>query len=90
VLNRVFKQRRRSTVREGKTLDSKIVEKVSGILLIIIAIILAAVQHFGAYNIYGDQSNKWYFYGLVIVIAIIGIILIVWGYMKGSSPKKPA
>jgi phosphatidylserine synthase len=66
------------------------VEKALGILLIIIAIILAAVQHLGGYNFYGADRNKWYFYGLVIVIGIIGIILIAWGYMKSSSPKKPA
>ncbi|HVP41716.1 MAG TPA: hypothetical protein VMS95_07165 [Candidatus Krumholzibacteriaceae bacterium] len=66
------------------------IEKALGILLIIIAIILAAVQHSNAYNFYGDVSNKWYFYGLVIVIGIIGLILIAWGYMKGSSAKKPA
>lgn len=91
MLNRLFKQKKRSTIREGKNLDSKMIEKALGILLIIIAIILAAVQHFNVYNLYGDVSNKWYFYGLVIVIGIIGIILIAWGYMKSSSsPKKPA
>jgi surface polysaccharide O-acyltransferase-like enzyme len=71
-------------------MDSKMIEKVSGILLIIIAIILAAVQHSHAYNFYGADSNKWYFYGLVAIIVIIGLILIAWGYMKSSSAKKPA
>lgn len=60
--------------------------KALGILLIIIAIILALVQHFGGYNLYGDVSNKWYFYGLLIVVGVIGIILTAWGYMK-PSPK---
>jgi len=65
-----------------KTLDTKMIEKALGILLIIIAIILAVVQHFGVANLYGDVSNRWYFYGLVIIIGIIGIILIAWAYMK--------
>jgi len=67
------------------------VEKALGILLIIIAIILAVVQHFNVYNFYDDPSNKWYFWALAIAMGIIGIILLAWGYMKSSSnPKKPA
>jgi surface polysaccharide O-acyltransferase-like enzyme len=61
------------------------VEKALGILLIIIAIILAVAEH--SYHFYG-RDNEWYFYGLAVVIAIIGIILIAWGYMK-PSPKTP-
>jgi hypothetical protein len=53
-----------------------------GIVLIIIAIILGAAQHFGAYNFYGEAGNKWYFYGLVGVIGLIGIVLAAWSYMK--------
>jgi surface polysaccharide O-acyltransferase-like enzyme len=64
--------------------------KALGILLIIIAIVLGAVQHFGVANIYGDASNKWYFYGLVIIIAIIGIILVAWGFMKSGAKAAPA
>jgi predicted tellurium resistance membrane protein TerC len=63
------------------------IEKVLGILLIIIGIILAVVEH--ADHFYG-RGNEGYFYGLAAVIAIIGVILIAWGYMKGSSSKKPA
>jgi uncharacterized membrane protein len=66
------------------------IEKALGVLLIIIAIILAAVQHSGVAKLYGAASNKSYFYGLLVVIGIIGIIFIAWGFMKGSSPKKPA
>ena len=55
---------------------------ILGVVLIIVAIILGAVQHFNAYNLYGDQANKWYFYGGVGVIGIIGIILAAWAYMK--------
>jgi len=55
-----------------------------GIVLIIIALILAAIQHFNAlgYSIYGSDANKWYFYGLVGVIGLIGIILAAWSYMR--------
>lgn len=62
----------------------------SGILLIIIAAILGIVQHFGgpSYNMYGDQSNRWYFWGLVAVIGLIGLLLAIWAYMK--KEKAPA
>jgi uncharacterized membrane protein SirB2 len=63
------------------------IEKVSGILLIIIGIILAVVEH---YEKLAGKSNEWYFYGLAAIIVIIGLILIAWGYMKSSSPKKTA
>jgi Na+/melibiose symporter-like transporter len=59
-----------------------------GVLLIIIALILGAVQHFTSYNIYGDEGNKWYFYGLVGVIGLIGIILAAWSLMKTEAPAK--
>jgi hypothetical protein len=66
-----------------------------GGLLILIALILGLVQHFGVYNIYGIEDYKWYFYGLVGVIGLIGIILAVWPLMKteqpkAEQPKKPA
>jgi Na+/melibiose symporter-like transporter len=64
------------------------IEKIVGILLIIIAIILGAVHFIG--KIFYASDVKWYFRGLVIVIGIIGIIILAWGYMKSSSPKKPA
>ena len=59
-----------------------------GIVLVIIALVLGAVQHFNAlgYSIYGGDENKWYFYGLVAVIGLIGIILAAWSYMR--KPKK--
>lgn len=71
-----------------KTLNSKMIEKVVGVLLIIIAIILGAVHFIG--KIFYASDVKWAFRGLVIIIGIIGIILLAWGFMKGSSPKKPA
>lgn len=68
-------------------MNSKMMWMVIGALLIIIALILGGVQHF-AYNIYGDDSNKWYFYGLVVVIGLVGIILAAWSFMKKEQPKK--
>jgi len=59
-----------------------------GIVLIIIAIILGAVQHFNVYNLYGSVDNKWYFYGLVGVIGLIGIVLLIWSFMKKEAPTK--
>jgi hypothetical protein len=55
---------------------------IAGIVLIIIAIILGAVQHFEVYNIYGSPDYKWYFYGLVGVVGLIGIVLAIWAYIK--------
>lgn len=65
-----------------------------GGLLVLIAIILFLVQHFGVYNIYGDPSNKWYFYGLVGVIGLLGVIIAAWFYMKKppaqTAPAQPS
>lgn len=55
-----------------------------GILLIIIAIILGAIRYFGSYDFgftYGGGYG-WYFYGLMGVIGLIGIVLAAWSYMK--------
>lgn len=56
---------------------------VLGIMLIIIAIILGAVQlttH--VFSIYGSQTIKYGYYGVVGVIGLIGIIIAAWSYMK--------
>ena len=63
-------------------MDNKMKGLLYGGILILIAIILFAVQHFGVYNLYGDVSNKWYFYGLVGIIGLIGVILALWLYTK--------
>ena len=79
--------------RREENLDSKMGGVLVGGLLVLIAIILGVMQHFGNYNMYGDQSNKWYFYGLLGVLALIGIILAAWGYMKKAptpTSEKPA
>ena len=62
----------------------------TGVVLIIIALILGAVQHFGMYNFYGDDANKWYFYGLVGIVGLIGIILAAWGAMKKTTQMATA
>jgi uncharacterized membrane protein len=75
-----------ATVRRGESL--KIAIAALGALLIIIALILGIMQHFNVYNFYGDESNKWYFYGGVVVIGLIGIVLAGWAMMKQETPKK--
>jgi len=52
-----------------------------GVVLVIIAIILGAVQHFGT-NLYGSADNKWYFWGMVGIVGLIGIVLAAWSFMK--------
>ena len=68
-------------IGDTKTLNKQ-VYMILGIILILVAIILGAIQHFNVYNLYGDVSNKWYFYGIVGIIGIIGIILVAWSYLK--------
>jgi len=57
---------------------------IVGAILIIVALILGAIQHFmiGGINFYGDPANKWYFYSIVALIGIIGIIAAAWSYIK--------
>jgi hypothetical protein len=68
-----------------KDLNKKTTGLLLGGLLILIAIIVTVVQHFGVYNFYGDVSNKWYFYGLVGFIGLIGIIVAAWAYTKKQA-----
>lgn len=56
-----------------------------GIVLIIVALILGIIQHF-VYNVYGNPDYRWYFYGALGVIGLIGIIIAAWGLMKKESP----
>jgi hypothetical protein len=75
-------------------LNSRTIGMLFGVLLIIIALILGALQHFyyGPNNqsLYGSDANKWYFYGLVGVIGLVGIILAAWYFMKTEQPQKAA
>ena len=66
-------------------MDMKIA--ILGIVLVIIALILGGIQHFGMYNFYGTIDNKWYFYGVVGIIGLVGIILAAWSAMKKEAPK---
>jgi len=61
---------------------NKRILQIFGIVLILVAIILGAIQHLEIANIYGDVANKWYFYGLAGIIGIIGIIALIWSYLK--------
>jgi hypothetical protein len=60
-----------------------------GTVLIIIALILGAVQHFVS-NIAGSLGiDHWYFYGAVGIIGLIGIVLAAWGLMKKEAAATP-
>ena len=60
-----------------------------GILLIIIALILGAVQlTVHVFSIYGSTTAKYGYYGVIGVIGLIGIILALWSLMKTEAPAK--
>ena len=61
---------------------------ILGAVLIVIALILGGVQLLHVYNIYGDISNKWYFYGAVGAIGLVGILATAWGLMKKTAPQQ--
>ena len=62
-----------------------------GIVLIIIALILGAIQY-GAhvFSIYGSSTTKYAYYGLIGLIGLIGIILAAWSYMMKPKTQMPA
>jgi hypothetical protein len=60
----------------------KLTGEIIGVVLVVVAIVLFVVQHYGVYSFYGDPSNKWYFYGLVGVVGLIGLLVAAWSYMK--------
>jgi UDP-N-acetylmuramyl pentapeptide phosphotransferase/UDP-N-acetylglucosamine-1-phosphate transferase len=68
-------------------LNRKVTGQIVGGVLIVIAIILGVVQHFQIYNFYGDESNKWYFYGLVGLIGLIGIIVAAWSTTRREEAQ---
>ena len=53
-------------------MKTKMIALILGAALIVIAVILGGIQISHAYNIYGVTAHKWYFYGAVAVIGIIG------------------
>jgi len=65
---------------------------IVGIVLIVVALILGGIQVSHAYNLYGASAHKWYFYGGVAVVGVIGIVLVIWGAVMKETPKqaKPA
>jgi hypothetical protein len=65
----------------------KMTALVLGVVLIVIALIFGGVQLLHIYNIYGSGSNKWYYYGSVSAIGLIGIILVVWSLLKKQTTK---
>ena len=66
----------------------KMTALILGAVLVVIALILGGVQLLHVYNIYGDSSNKWYFYGAVGVIGLVGIAAAAWGLMKKTTPQQ--
>lgn len=59
-----------------------------GAALIIIALILGGLQDLHIANIYEGVENKWYFYGAVGTVLLVGIILVAWGLLKKEAPKQ--
>jgi len=54
-----------------------------GIVLIIIALILGAVQLTAhAFSIYGSRTTKYGYYAVVLVIGLIGIMIAAYSYVK--------
>ena len=78
--------------RRLTNLKKKITLMVIGVILILIALILGALQHFyygpNSQSIYGSDANKWYFYILVGIIGLIGIILVAWSLIIVEAPAK--
>lgn len=56
-----------------------------------LALVLAAIQHFNLYNLYGEVSNKWYFWSIVIIMFFVCILVAlsapVLGRVKGSIDR---
>ena len=73
-------------------MKKKMTLMVVGVILILIALILGALQHFyygpNSQSIYGSDANKWYFYILVGIIGLIGIILVAWSLIIVEVPAK--
>ena len=57
-----------------------------GALLIIIALILGGLQILHIYDVVSHPTPTYY-YVLVGIIGLIGIIIAAWGLMKKETPK---
>jgi hypothetical protein len=60
---------------------------IVGAVFIVIALIFGGVQVLHIYNIYGIPENRWYYYGSVAVIGLIGIALVVWSFLKKQTTE---
>jgi len=69
-------------------MNTKMTVLILGAALIIVALIVGGVQLLHVYNIYGAGSNRWYFYGAVGAVGLIGIILAAWGWLKKEMPTQ--
>jgi membrane protein DedA with SNARE-associated domain len=61
---------------------------ILGAVLIVIALIVGGAELFGAYPIPKSDANRWYLYGAVAIIGLVGIILSVWSILKKRTPKQ--
>jgi uncharacterized membrane protein YecN with MAPEG domain len=59
-----------------------------GVALIFIALILGGLQDMRVANIYGGVENKWYFYGVVGAVLLVGVVFVAWGLFKKEAPKQ--
>lgn len=69
-------------------MNTRMTVLVLAAVLVVIALILGGVQDLHIYNIYGASSNKWYFYGAVGIILLLGIILAAWGLLRKETAKQ--
>jgi O-antigen/teichoic acid export membrane protein len=73
------------TERAGEKLNNKVMKQLLGAVLVLVAIILGGIQLLRIFNIYGASGNRWFFYGSVGVIGLVGIILLAWSFMKKET-----
>jgi ABC-type enterochelin transport system permease subunit len=69
-------------------LNRKMAVLVLGAVLIVISLVLGGVQDLHVHSIYGASSNKWYFYGAIGIMLILGIILAAWALLRKEAPKQ--
>jgi hypothetical protein len=69
-------------------LDGKTAWLLSGAALILIALILGGMELLGIYDFAQFVGRRLYFYGIVGIIGLFGIILAFWGLMKKEAPGK--
>lgn len=69
-------------------MDSKTTGLIFGAVLVLIALILGGMQLLEIYNFSQFVGRRLYFYGIVGIIGLLGIILALWGLMKKEVPAK--